>query len=141
MLMPKKVKFRKTSPRPHAGQGRARQHAVVRRVRPAGPGVRLADRPPARSRPHHHHPVHEAARQAVAAGLPLEARDQETDRGPHGQGQGRPGILGRRHQARPDHLSRSKASPRTWPARPCAWPPRSFPMMTRFVSRENRELR
>ncbi len=141
MLMPKKVKFRKSSAGRMRGKAERGGDPLVRRVRPAGPRAVLADRPPDRGRPHHHHPLHEAARQALDPDLPLEARDQEADRGPHGQGQGRPGVLGRRRPARPDPVRARGRRRRSWRREAMRLAAHKLPIKTRFISREARELR
>ena len=96
MLQPKKTKFRKQLQGPHPRRCQGRHRAEFRPVRPEGDGAGARHRAPDRGGPPRHHPPHEARRPRLDPHLPGRAGVEEADRSPHGQGQGRAGILGRR---------------------------------------------
>ena len=83
----------------------ARRHrGPFRRVRAEDARARLDHEPPDRGRPRGDDPQDQAWRQGLDHDLPRQAVHQEAGRDPDGQGQGQPGGLGRRGQARADHV-------------------------------------
>ena len=90
--------------RPTAARSSPAATSACRRPSAAG------SRPPDRGRPRRDHPPHQARRQALDPRLPGQAAHQEARRDPHGQGQGRPGVLGRRRSSRAACCSRWRAS-------------------------------
>ena len=72
-----------------------------------------------------HHASHEARRPRLDPSVPGRARLVEADRSPHGQGQGRAGILGLPRQARPHHVRDRRRAGRDRPRGADAGAPRS----------------
>ena len=119
---------------PHARQGLSRRHPLVRRFR--APGSRGSHHGASdRGRPDRHDPPRQARRQGVDSALSRQADHQEARRDPNGQGQGKPGRVGGRREARADSLRDGGCRARRSPARRCAWRPTSFRSRP-FVQRE-----
>ena len=101
MLMPKKVKHRKTQRGRLDGRRQGRHLRLLRRLRDPGAGARVAHRAPDRGSPYRHDPPRQAWRQGLDPGLPRQADHPEAGRDPHGLGQGQPRAVGRRRAPRP----------------------------------------
>ena len=100
MLMPKRVKYRKTHSHPRSRDGQEGNPDRVRRVRLEGARAAVGDGAADRGRSRGHRTQAQEGRQALGEDLPGQGRDEASGRDPHGQGQGSPGPLGRRGQAR-----------------------------------------
>ena len=84
------------APRQHQGRRQRR----LRRVRPQGPRSRLGHQSPDRGGARRDDPQDQARRQGLDQRLSRQALHEEAGRDPAGLGQGQPGGLGRRGQAR-----------------------------------------
>ena len=95
--------------RPHARQGVARLRRGVRRLRAEGARAGLDDGAADRSGARRDDALHQARRQDLDPGVPGQAGHQEAAGNPHGQGQGRAGMLGGGRAAGHASCSRWKA--------------------------------
>ncbi len=100
MLMPKRVKHRKQMRGRMRGNAKGGTHRRLRRVRAEVARARLDHQPPDRGRPYRDDPQDQAWRQGLDQRLPRQALHEEARRDANGLGQGQPGGLGRRGQAR-----------------------------------------
>ncbi len=100
MLMPEAGQVPQADARQAPRQREGRQPGRLRRVRAEGARARLDHQPPDRGRPSRDDPQDQARRQGLDQRLPGQALHEEAGRDPHGLGQGQPGGLGRRGQAR-----------------------------------------
>ena len=120
MLMPKKVRHRKTQRGRMSGDGQGWHAGALRRLRDPGARAGLDHEPPDRSRPYRDDPLHQAWREGVDQHLPGQARHPEAGRDPHGLGQGQPRALGRGREAGPRDVRAVGCARGRPPARPCA---------------------
>ena len=111
MLMPKRVKHRKQMRGRMRGNTKGGSDGRLRRVRAEGARSRLDHQPPDRGRPRGDDPQDQTWRQGLDQRLPRQALHEEAGRDADGLGQGQPGGLGRRGQARQGHV-RARRRPR-----------------------------
>ena len=134
MLAPKKVKHRKRTVAIAAAWPRAAPRSSSAttawwRSSPRGSRTGRSSRPVSRSR------ATSAWRQGLDQHLPGQARHEEARRDPHGLGQGQPGGLGRRRQARPRDVRAGRVCRSRLAREAMSRAQHKLPIKTKFISR------
>ena len=99
-VAPEEDQVPQDAPRPPPGHLDRPDRGPLRRLRDQGARGRLDHQPPDRGRPDRDDAQDQARRQGLDQPVPRQAVHQEAGRDAHGQGQGLPGRLGGRRQAR-----------------------------------------